>query len=160
MSTDSSNNVNEDLLQRIRSLEERVSQLEKTVLDLDQVVKEHKSKIATLKEVSRELADMYEQHIHGKWTLEEIKLALENIQQLASMLQSAGMLSSQGGSEGNLLQKMLLEEYMRTRQGPLPSADVPVKPLSRKESAKLKKVFQEKEKEEGEEEEEEEEEEE
>lgn len=136
-------------------LEERIAQLERQYLDLDQAIKELKSKITTLKEVMTELTDMYDQHIHGKWTLEEIKIALQNIQELVSLLQSSGMLSSGPEGQSAFLQKMLFEEYLKSKQGAMPSEGVPVKPLSRKESSKLRKIFQESEKEKGEEGEEE-----
>lgn len=107
--------------------------------ELERQVKELKAKIEALKNVTSKLLDMYDSHIQGKWTLEEIKLALENIQELISLLRSSGMLQ-EGGDNSGMLQRLIAEEYMRSRRVPQ-QGDVEVERLSKKEMKKLKKIM-------------------
>ncbi|WDS52718.1 hypothetical protein SSRV2_ORF33 [Saccharolobus shibatae rod virus 2] len=107
--------------------------------ELERQVKELKAKIEALKNVTSKLLDMYDSHIQGKWTLEEIKLALENIQELISLLRSSGMLQ-EGGDNSSMLQRLIAEEYMRSRRVPQ-QGDVEVERLSKKEMKKLKKIM-------------------
>ncbi|MEM0252898.1 MAG: hypothetical protein QW430_12640, partial [Metallosphaera sp.] len=68
-----------------------------------------------------------------------IKLALENIQELISLLRSSGMLQ-EGGDNSGMLQRLIAEEYMRSRRVPQ-QGDVEVERLSKKEMKKLKKIM-------------------
>ena len=115
----------------------RIEQLEEKIKELDEKVEKLRS--ATLK-----LIDMYEDHIKGKWTLEEIKVALSNINELVGLLSQAGVLNS--GNSDNWLKQLIAQEYIARSRAP--QEDVEVKRLSKKQTNKIKEMFEEDEEEE------------
>ncbi|MEM0252928.1 MAG: hypothetical protein QW430_12790, partial [Metallosphaera sp.] len=56
-----------------------------------------------------------------------------------SLLRSSGMLQ-EGGDNSSMLQRLIAEEYMRSRRVPQ-QGDVEVERLSKKEMKKLKKIM-------------------
>jgi len=116
-------------------LAKRVEELEKKVQELTEQLDKTKNAIKTV-------AGILDNHLKGKWTLEDIQMALNHINEMVQLLTQAGIIRPGGEGGGNLLQMMLAQQFMQQKQ---PQNDVEVEPLKKKQKKKLKKFLEEEE---------------
>lgn len=130
-------------------MEDRVANLEKEVQDLKEQLKKTNERIDMLKQKTLEILDLLENHVKGKWTLDEIQNALTQINQLVSLLESAGILN-QGDGQG-WLAKLIAQQYFAQKQPA--QEEVEVRKMPKSKQKKIKQIFEDDEEEENEEEE-------
>ena len=113
----------------------RIEELEKKVQELTEQLDKTKTAVKTV-------AGILDNHLKGKWTVEDIQMALNNINEMVQLLTQAGIIRPGGEGSGNLLQMMMAQQMLAQRQQP---QDVEVEPLKRKPKKKLKKFLEEEE---------------
>jgi len=116
--------------------------LNKKVEELEKKVQELTEQLQKTKEAIKTVAGILDSHLKGKWTLEDIQMALNHINEMIQLLTQAGIIrpGSEGG--GNWLQMMLAQQMLTQKQQP---QDVEVEPLKKKSKKKLKKFLEEEE---------------
>jgi len=110
----------------------RVEELEKKVKELTEQLEKTKGAIKTV-------AGILDNHLKGKWTLDDIQMALNNINEMVQLLTQAGIIRPGGDGNGNMLQMMLAQQFLQNKQ---PQQDVEVEPLKKKSKKKLKKFLE------------------
>jgi len=118
-----------------QDLAKRVEELEKKVQELTEQLDKTKNAVKTV-------AGILDNHLKGKWTLEDIQMALNHINEMVQLLTQAGIIRPGGESGGNILQMMLAQQMLAQKQQ---SQDVEVEPLKKKQKKKLKKFLEEEE---------------
>jgi predicted transcriptional regulator len=113
----------------------RIEELEKKVQELTEQLDKTKTAVKTV-------AGILDNHLKGKWTVEDIQMALNNINEMVQLLTQAGIIRPGGEGSGNLLQMMMAQQMLAQRQQP---QDVEVEPLRKKPKKKLKKFLEEEE---------------
>jgi hypothetical protein len=113
----------------------RIEELEKKVQELTEQLDKTKTAVKTV-------AGILDNHLKGKWTVEDIQMALNNINEMVQLLTQAGIIHPGGEGSGNLLQMMMAQQMLAQRQQP---QDVEVEPLRKKPKKKLKKFLEEEE---------------
>jgi len=116
-------------------LAKKVEELEKKVQELTEQLEKTKNAVKTM-------AGILDNHLKGKWTIEDIQVALNNINEMVNLLTQAGIIRPGGEGNGNWLQMMLAQQFMNQKQQP---QDVEVEPLKKKSKKKLKKFLEEEE---------------
>jgi len=116
-------------------LAKRVEELEKKVQELTEQLEKTKSAVKTV-------AGILDNHLKGQWTLEDIKTALNHINDMVQLLAQAGIIHPGGEGGGNLLQMMLAQQMLAQKQA---QNEVEVEPLKKKQKKKLKKFLEEEE---------------
>jgi predicted transcriptional regulator len=116
-------------------LSKKVEELEKKVQELTEQLEKTKNAVKTM-------AGILDNHLKGKWTIEDIQVALNNINEMVNLLTQAGIIRPGGEGNGNWLQMMLAQQFMQQKQ---PQNDVEVEPLKKKSKKKLKKFLEEEE---------------
>ena len=116
-------------------LAKKVEELEKKVQELNEQLEKTKNAVKTV-------AGILDNHLKGKWTLEDIQMALNHINEMVQLLTQAGIIRPGGEGGGNLLQMMLAQQMLAQKQQ---SQDVEVEPLKKKQKKKLKKFLEEEE---------------
>lgn len=112
------------------SLEEKIAELEKK---LNEEIESRKK----LAKALLNLIDKFEKHVSGEMTINDIQKCLEKAQELASLLQQAGMLSS--GGEGGLAS--VIAQIIKAQQAQaLPPIEV--KSLDKEKTKRLKKLLE------------------
>jgi hypothetical protein len=111
-------------------LTKRVEELEKKVQELTEQLGKTKSAVKTI-------AGILDNHLKGKWTLEDIQMALTHINEMVQLLTQAGIIRPGGEGGGNVLQMLLAQQFMQQKQTP---NEVEVEPLKKKSKKKLKKI--------------------
>jgi len=111
----------------------RVEELEKKVQELTEQLEKTKSAVKTI-------AGILDNHLKGKWTLEDIQMALTHINEMVQLLTQAGIIRPGGEGGGNVLQMLLAQQFMQQKQTP---NEVEVEPLKKKSKKKLKKFLEE-----------------
>jgi len=114
-------------------LTKRVEELEKKVQELTEQLEKTKSAVKTI-------AGILDNHLKGKWTLEDIQMALTHINEMVQLLTQAGIIRPGGEGGGNVLQMLLAQQFMQQKQTP---NEVEVEPLKKKSKKKLKKFLEE-----------------
>jgi len=114
-------------------LTKRVEELEKKVQELTEQLEKTKSAVKTV-------AGILDNHLKGKWTLEDIQMALTHINEMVQLLTQAGIIRPGGEGGGNVLQMLLAQQFMQQKQTP---NEVEVEPLKKKSKKKLKKFLEE-----------------
>jgi len=114
-------------------LTKRVEELEKKVQELTEQLEKTKSAVKTV-------AGILDGHLKGKWTLEDIQMALTHINEMVQLLTQAGIIRPGGEGGGNVLQMLLAQQFMQQKQTP---NEVEVEPLKKKSKKKLKKFLEE-----------------
>jgi len=117
-------------------------ELVKKVEELEKKVQELNEQLQKTKDAVKTIAGILDNHLKGKWTLEDIQMALNHINEMVQLLAQAGIIhpGSEGG--GNWLQMMLAQQFMQQKQA---QNDVEVEPLKKKSKKKLKKFLEEEE---------------
>lgn len=118
-----------------QDLAKRVEELEKKVQELNEQLDKTKNAVKTV-------AGILDNHLKGKWTLEDIQMALNHINEMIQLLTQAGIIRPGGEGGGNILQMMLAQQMLAQKQQP---QDVEVEPLKKKSKKKLKKFLEEEE---------------
>ena len=113
----------------------RVEELEKKVQELTEQLEKTKSAVKTV-------AGILDNHLKGKWTLEDIQMALNHINEMVQLLTQAGIIRPGGEGGGNMLQMLLAQQMLAQKQT---QNDVEVEPLKKKQKKKLKKFLEEEE---------------
>jgi len=116
-----------------QDLAKRIEELEKKVQDLTEQLEKTKNAVKTV-------AGILDNHLKGKWTLEDIQMALNHINEMVQLLTQAGIIRPGGEGSGNLLQMMLAQQMLAQKQQ---TQDVEVEPLKKKQKKKLKKFLEE-----------------
>jgi len=116
--------------------------LAKRVEELEKKVQELTEQLQKTKEAVKTVAGILDNHLKGKWTLEDIQMALNHINEMVNLLTQAGIIRPGGESSGNLLQMMLAQQFMQQKQS---QNEVEVEPLKKKQKKKLKKFLEEEE---------------
>ena len=116
-------------------LNKKIEELEKKVQELTEQLEKTKNAVKTV-------AGILDNHLKGKWTLEDIQMALNHINEMVQLLTQAGIIRPSGESGGNILQMMLAQQMLAQKQQ---SQDVEVEPLKKKQKKKLKKFLEEEE---------------
>jgi len=116
-------------------LNKRVEELEKKVQELSEQLEKTKNAVKTV-------AGILDNHLNGKWTLEDIQMALNHINEMVQLLTQAGIIRPGGEGSGNLLQMMLAQQMLAQKQA---QNEVEVEPLKKKQKKKLKKFLEEEE---------------
>ena len=116
-------------------LAKRVEELEKKVQELNDQLEKTKGAVKTV-------AKILDDHLKGQWTLEDIKTALNHINDMVQLLAQAGIIHPGGEGGGNLLQMMLAQQMLAQKQA---QNEVEVEPLKKKQKKKLKKFLEEEE---------------
>jgi len=114
-------------------LTKRVEELEKKVQELTEQLEKTKSAVKTV-------AGILDNHLKGKWTLDDIQMALTHINEMVQLLTQAGIIRPGGEGGGNMLQMLLAQQFMQQKQTP---NEVEVEPLKKKSKKKLKKFLEE-----------------
>jgi dihydroxyacetone kinase-like predicted kinase len=114
--------------------------LTKKVEELEKKVKELSEQLEKTKNAVKTVAGILDNHLKGKWTLDDIQMALNNINEMVQLLTQAGIIKPGGEGTGNMLQMMLAQQFMQQKQ---PQQDVEVEPLKKKSKKKLKKFLEE-----------------
>ncbi len=114
-------------------LTKRVEELEKKVQELTEQLEKTKSAVKTV-------AGILDNHLKGKWTLEDIQMALTHINEMVQLLTQAGIIRPGGEGGGNMLQMLLAQQFMQQKQ---PTQDVEIEPIKKKSKKKLKKFLEE-----------------
>jgi predicted transcriptional regulator len=112
-----------------------VEELEKKVQELTEQLEKTKSAVKTV-------AKILDDHLKGQWTLEDIKTALNHINDMVQLLTQAGIIRPGGEGSGNVLQMLLAQQMLAQKQQ---QEDVEVEPLKKKQKKKLKKFLEEEE---------------
>jgi len=118
-----------------QDLAKKVEELEKKVQELNEQLDKTKNAVKTV-------AGILDNHLKGKWTLEDIQMALNHINEMIQLLTQAGIIRPGGEGGGNILQMMLAQQMLAQKQQP---QDVEVEPLKKKSKKKLKKFLEEEE---------------
>ena len=118
-----------------QDLAKRVEELEKKVQELSEQLQKTKEAVKTV-------AGILDNHLKGKWTLEDIQMALNHINEMVQLLTQAGIIRPGGEGGGNLLQMMLAQQMLAQKQT---QNEVEVEPLKKKQKKKLKKFLEEEE---------------
>jgi len=118
-----------------QDLAKRVEELEKKVQELTEQLEKTKNAVKTV-------AGILDNHLKGKWTLEDIQMALNHINEMIQLLTQAGIIRPGGEGGGNWLQMMLAQQMLTQKQT---QNDVEVEPLKKKSKKKLKKFLEEEE---------------
>ena len=118
-----------------QDLAKKVEELEKKVQELTEQLDKTKNAVKTV-------AGILDNHLKGKWTLEDIQMALNHINEMIQLLTQAGIIRPGGEGGGNILQMMLAQQMLAQKQQP---QDVEVEPLKKKSKKKLKKFLEEEE---------------
>lgn len=113
----------------------RIEELEKKVQELTEQLEKTKTAVKTV-------AGILDSHLKGKWTLEDIQMALNNINEMVQLLTQAGIIRPGAEGSGNLLQMMMAQQMLAQRQQP---QEVEVEPLRKRPKKKLKKFLEEEE---------------
>jgi len=121
-----SDNQQPDLIKRVEELEKKVQELTKQL-------EKTKSAVKTV-------AGILDNHLKGKWTLEDIQMALTHINEMVQLLTQAGIIRPGGEGGGNMLQMLLAQQFMQQKQ---PTQDVEIEPIKEKSKKKLKKFLEE-----------------
>ncbi len=116
--------------------------LAKRVEELEKKVQELSEQLQKTKEAVKTIAGILDNHLKGKWTLEDIQMALNHINEMVQLLTQAGIIRPGGEGGGNLLQMMLAQQFIQQKQA---QNDVEVEPLRKKQKKKLKKFLEEEE---------------
>ena len=116
--------------------------LAKKVEELEKKVQELNEQLQKTKEAVKTVAGILDNHLKGKWTLEDIKMALNHINEMIQLLTQAGIIRPGGEGGGNLLQMMLAQQFMQQKQA---QSEVEIEPLKKKQKKKLKKFLEEEE---------------
>jgi len=116
-------------------LAKRVEELEKKVQELTEQLEKTKSAVKTV-------AGILDNHLKGQWTLEDIKNALNHINDMVQLLAQAGIIHPGGEGGGNVLQMLLAQQMLAQKQA---QNEVEVEPLKKKTKKKLKKFLEEEE---------------
>jgi len=116
--------------------------LTKRVEELEKKVQELTEQLQKTKEAVKTVAGILDNHLKGKWTLEDIQMALNHINEMVQLLTQAGIIRPGGEGGGNLLQMMLAQQFMQQKQA---QNEVEVEPLKKKSKRKLKKFLEEEE---------------
>jgi len=116
-------------------LAKRVEELEKKVQELTEQLEKTKSAVKTV-------AGILDNHLKGKWTLEDIQMALNHINEMVQLLTQAGIIRPGGEGGGNMLQVLLAQQMLAQKQA---QNEVEVEPLKKKSKKKLKKFLEEEE---------------
>jgi predicted transcriptional regulator len=116
--------------------------LAKKVEELEKKVQELNEQLQKTKEAVKTVAGILDNHLKGKWTLEDIQMALNHINEMIQLLTQAGIIRPGGEGGGNWLQMMLAQQFMQQKQA---QSDVEVEPLKKKQKKKLKKFLEEEE---------------
>jgi len=111
----------------------KIEELEKKVQELTEQLEKTKSAVKTV-------AGILDNHLKGKWTLEDIQLALTHINEMVQLLTQAGIIRPGGEGGGNMLQMLLAQQMLAQKQQP---QDVEIEPLKKKSKKKLKKFLEE-----------------
>jgi len=119
-----------------QDLAKRVEELEKKVQELTEQLDKTKNAVKTV-------AGILDNHLKGKWTLEDIQMALNHINEMVQLLTQAGIIRPGGEGSGNLLQMMLAQQMLAQKQQT--QNEVEVEPLKKKQKKKLKKFLEEEE---------------
>jgi predicted transcriptional regulator len=112
----------------------KVEELERKVQELTEQLEKTKSAVKTI-------AGILDNHLKGKWTLEDIQMALTHINEMVQLLTQAGIIRPGGEGGGNMLQMLLAQQFMQQKQ---PTQDVEIEPIKKKSKKKLKKFLEEK----------------
>jgi hypothetical protein len=110
--------------------------LAKKVEELEKKVQELSEQLQKTKEAVKTVAGILDNHLKGKWTLEDIQMALNHINEMIQLLTQAGIIRPGGEGGGNLLQMMLAQQFMQQKQ---PQNDVEVEPLKKKQKKEARK---------------------
>jgi hypothetical protein len=105
-----------------QDLAKKVEELEKKVQELNEQLDKTKNAVKTV-------AGILDNHLKGKWTLEDIQMALNHINEMIQLLTQAGIIRPGGEGGGNILQMMLAQQMLAQKQQP---QDVEVEPLKKK----------------------------
>lgn len=116
-------------------LTKRIEELEKKVQELQDQLEKTKQAIKTV-------AGILDNHLKGKWTLEDIQTALTHINEMVNLLTQAGLIRPGADGGGNWLQMMLAQQLMQRAQAQT-QQDVQIEPLKKKNKKKLKKFLDE-----------------
>lgn len=116
-------------------LNKKIEELEKKVQELTEQLDKTKNAVKTV-------AGILDNHLKGKWTLEDIQMALNHINEMVQLLTQAGIIRPGGEGGGNWLQMMLAQQMLTQKQT---QNDVEVEPLKKKSKKKLKKFLEEEE---------------
>lgn len=116
-------------------LNKKIEELEKKVQELSEQLDKTKNAVKTV-------AGILDNHLKGKWTLEDVQLALTHINEMVQLLTQAGIIRPGGEGGGNWLQMMLAQQMLTQKQT---QNDVEVEPLKKKSKKKLKKFLEEEE---------------
>jgi predicted transcriptional regulator len=119
-----------------QDLAKRVEELEKKVQELTEQLDKTKNAVKTV-------AGILDNHLKGKWTLEDIQMALNHINEMIQLLTQAGIIRPGGEGGGNWLQMMLAQQMLAQKQQT--QNEVEVEPLKKKQKKKLKKFLEEEE---------------
>lgn len=126
------------------SEQDKIAELEKKVEELQKQLEKYKEleeKIDKLKKAVEMLTNLFEDHVKGKWTLDDIKVALQNINDLVNLLIQAGVVRM--GEGGNVIQALIAQQLLQNMRPLQQSTDTEISKLSKKESQKLKKFLDE-----------------
>jgi len=119
-----------------QDLAKKVEELEKKVQELTEQLDKTKNAVKTV-------AGILDNHLKGKWTLEDIQMALNHINEMIQLLTQAGIIRPGGEGGGNILQMMLAQQMLAQKQQT--QNEVEVEPLKKKQKKKLKKFLEEEE---------------
>jgi len=108
--------------------EQQQLDLTKRVEELEKKVQELNEQLQKTKEAVKTVAGILDNHLKGKWTLEDIQMALNHINEMVQLLTQAGIIHPGGEGNGNWLQMMLAQQLMQQKQA---QNDVEVEPLKK-----------------------------
>jgi len=114
--------------------------LTKKVEELERRIQELTEQLEKIKNAVKTVAGILDNHLKGKWTLEDIQMALNHINEMVQLLTQAGIIRPGGEGGGNMLQMLLAQQFMQQKQTP---NEVEIEPLKKKSKKKLKKFLEE-----------------
>ncbi|ACB37264.1 hypothetical protein AFV9_gp30 [Betalipothrixvirus uzonense] len=122
-----------------KTQEEIISELSKKVEELQKKLDETNSQLDKVRQAVKTIAGILDNHLKGKWTLEDIQVALNHINEMVQLLTQAGIIRPGGEGGGNWLQMMLAQQFMQQKQAQ--NTDVEIEPIKKKNKKKLKKLL-------------------
>lgn len=123
--------------QEKKTEEQRIEELEKKVEELQAELDKTKKAVKTV-------AEILDNHLKAKWTLEDVKVALNHINEMVQLLVQSGIIRPGEGSTANWLQMMLAQQFVSQKSQ---QENVEIEPLKKKSKKKLKKFLEEEEEE-------------
>ena len=112
-------------------------ELERKIDELQKKLDETNAQLDKVKQAVKTVAGILDNHLKGQWTLEDVKVAINHINEMVQLLTQSGIIRPGGAEGGNWLQMMLAQQFAQSKQNTEPVEIEPIKKKSKKKPKKL-----------------------